>query len=222
MSNPVPALSQMLELRARGGTAGEDISPPPEVHGTRTAITTLTDEAGWIRSHARVLHQEADELHQRIHLDEWRRRTAERARFSVADMLSDIAELGFAWRDVARLVGVSVPAVQKWRRGAGVSGESRLRVGSLLAACDVLAKRCLVQDIASWFEMPLVADVPITPMDLYVSERPDLVFDFAGGHIADPEQVLTDFDPDWRERYRSDFEVFQSDDGQRSIRPKAS
>lgn len=42
----------------------------------------------------------------------------------MASMLSDLAELGFAWRDIARLVKVSVPAVQKWRKGGeGLRGE---------------------------------------------------------------------------------------------------
>lgn len=55
---------------------------------------------------------------------EWRTAAAERAKDSVASMLSDLADLGFARRDIARLVKVSVPAVQKWRRGEGVRGES--------------------------------------------------------------------------------------------------
>lgn len=56
----------------------------------------------------------------------------------MASMLSDLAELGFAWRDIARLVKVSVPAVQKWRKGEKASGESHSRVASLLAACDLI------------------------------------------------------------------------------------
>jgi hypothetical protein len=218
MLNP----GQADELQAHGGTAGKEIAAPPVVDSTRTASALLTDEVGWLRSQARDVHKQADKLHQGFRGDEWRKRRADRARSSVTEMLSELADLGFAWRDVARLVGVSVPAVQKWRRGSGVSGESRLSVASLLAACDLIVEHSIVQEIASWFETPLLAGVPITPIDLYVGERPDLVFEFATGHIADPEQVLTDFDPDWRERYRSDFEVFRADDGQLSIRPKVS
>jgi hypothetical protein len=44
--------------------------------------------------------------------------------------------------------------------------------------------------------------------------------DFASGH-TDAEQILTNWDPHWRDRYRSDFEVFRATDGQLSIRPKA-
>ncbi|MCL2470872.1 MAG: hypothetical protein FWF25_03930 [Propionibacteriaceae bacterium] len=151
---------------------------------------------------------------------EWRTLAAGRAKSSVQTMLSELAELGFAWRDIAQLVHVSVPAVQKWRRGEKASGESRQRLASFLAACDLVANDYMVEDIASWFEMPLVASVPVTSITLYAADRADLVFEHASGH-ADPEAVLTQFDPDWRERFRSDFEVFQAGDGHRSIRMKA-
>jgi hypothetical protein len=103
--------------------------------------------------------------------------------------------------------------------GERATGESRLKVASLLAACDLIAEHYDVREIASWFEMPLVADVPVTPIDLYATEQPQLVFEYASGH-DDPEQVLTSFDPEWRARYRSDFEVFRAGDGELSIRPK--
>ena len=77
----------------------------------------------------------------------------------------------------------------------------------------------MVEEIASWFEMPLSSLAPVTPIDLYADDRADLVFEFASGH-TDPEAILTQFDPDWRERYRSDFEVFEASDGNRSIRMK--
>lgn len=65
--------------------------------------------------------------------------------------------------------------------------------------------------------MPLSPSAPVTPITLYTADRADLVFEFASGH-ADPEALLSEFDPDWRERYRSDFEMFEADDGDRSIR----
>lgn len=148
---------------------------------------------------------------------EWRTAAAERGKDSVASMLGDLADLGFAWRDIARLIKVSVPAVQKWRKGEKASGESRARVASLLAACDLITRHYLVEEVASWFEMPLSPSAPVTPIALYAADRVDLVFELASGH-ADPEALLSEFDPDWRERYRSDFEVFEAGDGNRSIR----
>jgi hypothetical protein len=157
---------------------------------------------------------------QRGHYLEWTVSIAHYGRSSARDLLQELADLGFAWRDVARLVGVSVPAVQKWRRGDGITGVNRLEVASLVAAFDLVAEHYGVQKVASWFEVPLLVGVPVTPIVLWAGGRPDLVFDYASGHTPDPEQILTSWDPQWRERYRSGFEVFRADDGQLSIRPK--
>ncbi|TXI60201.1 transcriptional regulator [Mycolicibacter arupensis] len=187
---------------------------------TRLTAAHLTTKVGAHRSVARILHEDYDDLHKQIHDVEWRIAAAERGKSSVTSMLGELADLGFAWRDIARLVNVSVPAVQKWRKGEKASGDSRGRIASLLAACDLIANHYMVDEIASWFEMPLSESAPITPITLYADNRADLVFEFASGH-ADPEALLSDFDPDWRERYRSDFEVFEAGDGNRSIRMKS-
>lgn len=201
------------------GTAGAGIKPPPPISKTRTVVKVLTEDIGWIRRQARDLHEATHELHQRSHYVEWHALTSQRGRSSTRDMLDELADVGFAWRDVARLVGVSVPAVQKWRRGEGTTGENRHKVASLLAACDLVSEHYGIQEVASWFEMPLQLGVPVSPVDLWAGGRPDLVFDHASGH-TDADQILTAWDPEWRDRYRSDFEVFRAGDGQLSIRPK--
>ncbi|MGH3870042.1 MAG: hypothetical protein ACRDSR_00765 [Pseudonocardiaceae bacterium] len=93
-------------------------------------------------------------------------------------------------------------------------------MAGLLAACDLVCEYYGIREVASWFEMPPQLGVPVTPVDLWARGRSDLVLDFASGH-TDSEQLLTNGDPQWRDRYRSDFEVFHAADGQRSIRPKA-
>jgi len=201
------------------GTAGTEIKPPPPLSETRTVAKVITEDIGVVRQQARELHDVAGKMHRRSHYLEWTAGTSHRGRSSAQDLLQELADLGFAWRDVARLVGVSVPAVQKWRRGEGSTGENRHKVASLLAACDLVAEHYGIREVASWFEMPLLVGVPVTPIVLWAEGRPDLVFDYASGH-TDPEQILTSWDPQWRERYRSDFEVFRADDGQLSIRPK--
>ena len=117
------------------------------------------------------------------------------------------------------MVGVSVPAMQKWRRGEKASGDSRQKGASLLAACDLIRDHYMVEDIAAWVEMPLVKRVPITPIDLYADDRADLVFAFASGQ-EDPEALMSQFDPDWRDRYQSDFETYVASDGNHSVRLK--
>ncbi len=203
------------------GTAAREITPPPAISETRTAAKLLTEDIGFDRGKVRVLTEQFEDLHHRSHSVEWRTRTVDRGRASAAEMLTELGDLGFAWRDVARLVGVSVPAIQKWRRGDRATGENRRKVASILAACDLIVDHYEVQEIASWFEMPMVAGVPIAPIDIYVAERADLVFEYAGGG-ADPEQIMSSFDSEWRDRYRSDFEVFRSGDGSLSVRSKSS
>jgi hypothetical protein len=70
----------------------------------------------------------------------------------------------------------------------------------------------VVFGLARWFECPILPGVPVTPLDLYISKKINLVFLLASGK-TDPVQVLDVFDPDWRDTYRSEFEVFQADDG---------
>lgn len=209
------AVESALGTRATAG----DATVSRNLTETRLTPPRLTTEVGGIRSVARAVHDDADNLHKRTHEDEWRMVAAERGRTGVMPMLTELADLGFAWRDIARMVGVSVPAVQKWRKGGKASGDSRMRIASLLAACDLITRHYIVDEIASWFEMPLSSSAPVTPIVLYAADRADLVFEYASGHV-DPEALLSEFDPDWREEYRSDFEVFEAGDGNRSIRIK--
>jgi hypothetical protein len=179
----------------------------------------LAEETGSLRQGYKAGHEISSELHRKVLFQSWQHRTFERGKQAPAALLEEIADLGFAWRDVARMIGVSVPAVQKWRRAGGVTGENRRRLASLLAMCDVITEPGYIQEVASWFEMPLSAHAPVTPIDLYAEGQPDLVLEYASGH-GDTEQILTAYDPDWRERFRSAFEVYLDHDGEMSIRPK--
>jgi len=219
MSADVGAAGGRVTGRTDGGTAGADVAPWPSISETQLAAQELREDIGVSRSQARWTSQEFDDLHKRGHFVEWTSRTMSRGKSSTADMLADLADLGFAWRDIANLIGVSVAALQKWRRGESASGENRRRVASLLAACDLIMEDYEVADIASWFEMPLLAGVPVTPIQLYAAERADLLFDYASGH-GDVEQILNSFEPDWRESYRTGFEVYRAVDGELSVRPK--
>lgn len=181
------------------------------------ALTSLTDDVGALRTVTRFTHEDVTDLHGRTLMAEWGIRGAARGKAAPADLLEEIADMGFAWRDVARMVGVSVPAIQKWRRGSGVTGPNRAKIASLLAAADMITSRCGVKEIASWFEMPLPGS-PVTPIDLYAEDQARLLFDYANG--ADPEEILNEYNPSWRKQYHSDFEIFENGDGELAIRPK--
>ncbi len=201
------------------GTAGSEIAVSLSAPMTGTVTPVSTQELGYRRARARADYEEAGTDHKDGHLKEWERRTGKRVRLSTEQILEEIAELGFAWRDVARLLGVTVQAVQKWRRGEGASSSNRYKAAGLLAACDLISENYEVQEIASWFEIPLLPGIAISPIDLWCAQRPDLVFDYASGHV-EAEQVLDSWQPDWRTQYSSSFEVFEAGDGRPSIRLK--
>jgi transcriptional regulator with XRE-family HTH domain len=151
-------------------------------------------------------------VHQNAYLEEWRVLTQERATLGGVSLLEDLADLGFSWRDVARLLGVSVPAIQKWRKGGKLSPDNRRKLASFLAACDFISNHFYVEDIGQWFEMPITDSAPVTPIDLWADGNPVLVFEYASRHLT-PDETLDKFDPSWRERYRTNIEVFRDDDG---------
>ena len=103
---------------------GTETTSPEQVTRTRT-IDEVVADVGYLRSRARLLgedvaetNRQVSEMHQQavaIQLDAKARGIAKR---SVGEMLSELADAGFAWRDIAALAGVSVPAVRRWRRFA--------------------------------------------------------------------------------------------------------
>jgi len=199
--------------------ASGEMTPTAELSATAPpALEQLTEQAGHLNNRVQVLHEDTSGLHLRTLMQEWQSKSTDLVRQDMPTLLSQLAATGFAWRDIARLIGVSVPAVQKWRQGGAASGQSRLQAAAVLAACELISGHYLVNDIACWFEVPVVLGYPITALDLYAANQVQLVFALASGN-ADPEQVLSAFDPAWRENFRSDFEVFRADDGL-AIRPK--
>jgi hypothetical protein len=172
----------------------------------------LTEDASDIRNRAKTLTVDAGETHQRVYQHEWSVLTQQRGAQSPIQLLNELADMGFAWRDIARLVGVSVPAVQKWRKGERLSGENRRKLASFMAACDFIASHFYVEDIPSWCEMPVLEGVPVTPLDLWSRGAQLTVFEYAMRHLT-PEEVLSELDPEWRERYRTDFVTFRGEDG---------
>lgn len=143
------------------------------------------------------------------------------------DLLDELAQLGFARRHVARLVGVGVPTLAQW---SGVRAQPREpmsaddldKLAALLDVCALVRDTSFVPDVAAFFETPVLPDAPIRPMDLYAAGRVDLVLDWASRMVQDPAALLSAFDSDWRERYHSDFEVFEAAGGELALRSKAN
>ena len=203
-------------------TATVTVRPP----STTQTIADVLEQAGAIRSQAAALRSEVDVLHDsasQVQIDALLLRVDSVAqdisRGSIDMVLAEFSDLGFSWRDVAALMGVSVPAIQKWRRGGGSTPENRQRAAKVLAICKLLtAHPFVIQDIASWLEMPLAAKSTVRPLDLLVSDRVDLLVRWAAHLDAQPKDILDEFDPEWSQREESRFEVFAASDGQPGIR----
>lgn len=209
----VPALSS---------TGGKSFLPSiDETSGTSKSVRELNGDAAVIRAQAGDLHSTSTSLHHRtrdyalsLSRNDWGRK-------SPADLLAHLSELGFAWRDIARMVGVSVPAIQKWRRGERITGDNRARLTQLLAVLQMVTDEYLISDPASWFEMPIVDGVAVTPIDLYVAGSVELLLDWASHYEVDSTVVLDKFDADWRQTHvDKNFEIFVAEDGELSIRPR--
>lgn len=184
---------------------------------TRT-IADLVEETGYLKHRTRILVEDSSQLH-RDTLDQLLRTdTGARSRENIDRLLERLSELGFSWRDISRVVGVTIPALRKWRAGESATGENKRRVAELVAFCEIVGDNYLVEDVASWVEVPLVPEVPLNGLDLLIAGRFDLLFRWAGDPGADPEDLLDEYQPDWRSDFESDVEVFQAPDGEKGLR----
>jgi hypothetical protein len=187
-----------------------------------TPSTSVFDRADVNYRQSAELHGQIRDTRRTAHLVEHESKTVERARCAPMHALETLADDGFAWRDIARVMGVSVPAITKWRKGAGVTGENRLKLARLLALIDMLSDR-FIEEPASWLEMPIKAGVGITRMDLLERGRYDLVLELASTHTGDGTvgHVLNEAGQNWRETFVDNaFESYVAEDGVVSIRPK--
>ena len=183
---------------------------------TKLSTDLVANRAGALRSDVGILSADVANAHSESLLLQLRARTQEAAKRSPSDLLSELSALGFAWTAVARLVGVSVPAVRKWRQGESVSGDNRARLAQLVAFVGVLARDHLVADVASWLEIP-ISESPFTGVDVYAAGDVGALMEYASEHLRGPE-LLDRVIADWRQALDPRFEVFTSEDGQRGLR----
>lgn len=195
----------------------------------RVAIPSTRPTAE-ILDRVEVLHRQVTDLHadtagmrRRGLVDELEDRQQFVAASAGTDLLEVLSDAGFAWRDVARLAQVSVPAVQKWRRGEGMTGANRYKMAKVVALLDVLVNH-FVSEPTSWLEMPVREGVALSRLDLLAENRFDLVLELISddGDPVSAIAVLDEFKPDWRESLvDNSFETFTAPDGVVSIRPRS-
>jgi hypothetical protein len=209
--------SLRFELDTARGTDSSGVEAPPS---PTTTIASITRSFGMLRDETSVLDQDVGDSHRAAQLQTLDLLAHERAREDVPGLLDELStQRGLGWSDIARLVGVSVQALRKWRRREPMTGENRFAVARLTALLDLLQGGA-VQDPGGWLEVPLAQGYSLRHLDLYRRDRADLLFDLAHLRIT-PEQALAELDPEWREHFRLDHEIFDPGDGQLSIRRRS-
>jgi transcriptional regulator with XRE-family HTH domain len=206
--------AQPFDLQSPPVTGSSGVELPALPSQTVASITrqfgVLRDETSTLDADVVGHHRAVQQLSLELRARDWARRDVPR-------LLRELSsQRGLGWSDIARLVGVSVQALRKWRGGEPATAEHRLAVARLAAFLDLLEDE-LINDPAGWLELPLVAGYSPRHLDLYRAGRMELLFELAGLRIT-PEQALDEFAPDWRRRLRLEHEVFEASDGQLSIR----
>jgi transcriptional regulator with XRE-family HTH domain len=197
-----------------GGVSEYAPSPPTETRA-------MSLRADYLRTETDILGGEVQEFHGEVRERDLADRTLEKSKKSVAGLLTELTgDRGMGWSDISEVVGVSVSAIRKWRKGGDASPESRSRLARIAAVLDVLEEKGLIQDPAGWMEMdlPLEAGFFIRPLDLYIEGHVVALLELAEQRQS-VTQVLDQVRPNWRNS-RSDFEVFLDVDGERSIRQR--
>lgn len=122
-----------------------------------------------------------------------RHKTEDRARLGLVQLLTELtAGYGLGWSDIARLVGVSVPAVRKWRRGGDITTSRYQSISRLAAFLDLLEEE-EIRDPATWLNLPLddlgeeITSGAVTKKDIYVTGGVIDLLAFAKRYISHDE-----------------------------------
>jgi hypothetical protein len=200
-----------MDRPTAAGAVSEPATPP-------ATAGELIPRVSALRYQADTVNGDVVQLARDVYVLNLGERTTERERQSVRSLLQILADQGFSWSMMSRTLGISVPAIRKWRLGEGASPQNRHAVARLVALVDMLSDQFMIEDPAAWLEIPLAA-TRRTLADVFASGRVELVLEYAGRWIVSPEQVLDGFDSDWRATEAArEFETFVAADGDLGIR----
>ncbi|MGW4123942.1 hypoxia/intracellular survival transcriptional regulator MosR [Nocardia sp. NPDC004711] len=136
----------------------------PDLPRTRMTAEIVSD-ADVLHRQVRDLQGVTGELRRDMLIRDLEARRNEQARKAPKTILEEPSDLGFAWRDIAKITGVSVAAVTKWRRGESANELNRRRLAEVLALVDMLTDR-MIEEPVSWLEARPRTAVALTPMDI--------------------------------------------------------
>ena len=146
-----------------GGVSGYPLQASSETRA-------LSLRADYLRTEVDMLGGEVQEMHGEIRERDLADRALEKSKKSVAGLLDELAiDRGMGWSDIAEVVGVSVSAVRKWRKGGVASPQSRSKLARIAALLDALEEKGLIEDPAAWMEMDFSLEPGyfIRPLHLY-------------------------------------------------------
>lgn len=217
----------MSEIQTFDQTKSTSTAAAPEVPTKTRTIGELVQDIGWSHNRTRILGDDVADMRKssaEMYRDASDILLNQKARVfalrPAVELLASLAENGFAWRDIARMIGVSVPAVRKWRLGESPTSQNLFSIAKTVALVEILQHELPITDIASWMEIPLVVGAPTNPIDLVSDGLFTDVIGLALEHLT-RDELLGRYVPDWQEKYHSDFEVFEAPDGELGIRPKS-
>ena len=205
-----------IGLHTEPGTRADALRAPQIPQPTKTSQDEEAELAGARRTLQRQQLEHVTGEHNRSIERLLSARTDEAAKRTVQELLNELADLGFAWRQIAQLVGVTVPALRKWRQGEPATGANRRTVARLAAFVHLVHADHLVDDVPSWMEMPLSTS-HITGLDVYRDGGEILLVLLAANHHTS-DDVLDIVEPGWREQQSDRFEITIAGDGQPVIR----
>ena len=171
------------------------------------AIRELTSVYAGITGVVRVLDSEIETGRRAVRSLDLDDRTSAKAIAPVSDLLEELAaDRGLTWAEIARLTGVTVSAVRKWRAGDSTSSESRRALARLAAFLELLEEVGPVGDAAGWLGMRLTEHHTVTAADLYCDGRADDVLEYAQGQLGAGD-ALDRWNPDWRSETRAEWMI---------------
>ncbi len=182
-----------------------------------SAIAELTDTYGGLTSKVRLLSQDVEGGRRTVRSLDLDERTSAKSRLGTESLLEELStDRGLGWSEIARLCGVSVSAVRKWRAGETISSEHRRSLARLASFLDLLQEVGPVDEPAGWLNMRLSDQTTVTPADLYITGHPQDLLEHAQGHL-EVEQLLDRCAPDWRTASRSEWKIVTLPGGERVL-----
>jgi hypothetical protein len=177
--------------------------PQSKTNLTNRCFPPQTPEASFLNSdRTRISNAERTERdagHRRRELRDWHEQTLrsllnhktdDKARLGLQSLLITLtAGYGLGWSDIARLVGVSVPAVRKWRHGGDITSARLQNVARLVAFLGMLEDE-EIRDPAAWLDLPLddpgdaVPPVSATKKQIYINGGVIDLLEYAKRHIS--------------------------------------